>query len=71
MTNRDFDEWLAKQDTFKLPLVAWGEGHTQIALKFAEDVAARSVRKVLDEALIRSSVRLREGAAHAKGRKAR
>lgn len=51
MTDKDFDNWLERQDIDTVPMVAWGPSHTKIAVRFANDMAARAIRSTLDEAL--------------------
>ena len=50
MNRETFNTWL-EENNGRLPLVAWGDGHTAIALMFAADMEVRAVRKTLDEAL--------------------
>lgn len=47
----EFDKWLDAQPAFSLPMVNWGPSHSEIAVKFARDMANAAVRQVLDQAL--------------------
>ena len=55
-----FEEWLATQDVLArdpetnrpiIPLVRWGPEHSEIAERYAADIAKGAVARVLDEAL--------------------
>ena len=47
-----FAEWL-EHNIHRVPLINWGPMHTKIAEMYAKDVAAKAVRRTLDEALNR------------------
>jgi len=49
-THAYFKEWLA-ENALKIPLVRWGNQHTEIACLFAEACSQRATRRLLDEAL--------------------
>ena len=46
-----FEEWLEKQPDFSVPVVRWGEVHSEIAERYAKDCIARAIDNVLGEAL--------------------
>lgn len=44
-----FEEWKAKQDTWKLPLVAWGPQHSKLAEMYAKAMVQRALDRALNE----------------------